>query len=175
MPKDLSINEVRFKSMVLIKCWSDTSDNIEPIITSYLELSSLTKVGEVHIQKNTYIATLSPGHYMIFSDRQNLFSELSKIIVPENAVITDVSHSRRGIRLIGKNAPIILNKEIAIDLSNETTPESTVLQTSIHSIGVILVKHTSEDFLILSYSSFFKSLSSWLIDSTKEYGCYDLK
>ena len=82
MPKDLSINEVRFKSMVLIKFWSDTLDNIEPIITSYLELSSLPKVGAVHIQKNTYIATLSPGHYMIFSDHQSLLSELSKIIAP---------------------------------------------------------------------------------------------
>ena len=111
---------------------------------------------------------------MIFSDHQNLHSELSKIIVPENAAITDVSQSRRGIRLKGKNAPIVLNKEIAIDLSNEATPESTVIQTSIHSIGVILIKLSLEDFLILSYSSFFESLSSWLIDSTKEYGCYDL-
>ena len=161
--------------MVLIKSWPDTSKNIASIIISYLKLSSLPKVGAVHIQKNTYIATLSSGHYMIFSDDQSLLSELSKIIAPENAVITDVSHSRRGVRLIGENAPIILNKEIAIDLSDETTPESTVLQTNIHSIGVILVKHTSEDFLILSYSSFFISLSSWLIDSTKEYGCYDLK
>ena len=174
MPKDLSISEVRFKSMVLIKSWPDTSKNIESIIISYLKLSSLPEMGAIHFQKDTYIATLSPGHYMIFSDHQNLLSELSKIIVPENAAITDVSQSRRGIRLKGKNAPIVLNKEIAIDLSNEATPESTVIQTSIHSIGVILFKLSLEDFLILSYSSFFESLSSWLIDSTKEYGCYDL-
>ena len=175
MPEDLSINEVRFKSMVLIKCWPDTLKNIEPIITSYLELPALPKVGAVHIQKNTYIATLSHGHYLIFSDHQGLLSDLSKIIIPENAVITDVSQSRRGVRLKGKHAPIVLNKEIAIDLSNETTPESSIIQSSIHSIGVILIKLSSEDFLILTYSSFFESLSSWLIDSMKEYGCYNLK
>ena len=49
MPKDLSINEVRFKSMVLIKCWPDTSENIETIIISYLKLSALPKLGAVHI------------------------------------------------------------------------------------------------------------------------------
>ena len=169
MPKDLSISEARFKSMVLIKSWPDTSKNIESIIISYLKLSSLPDMGAIHFQKDTYIATLSPGHYMIFSDHQNLLSELSKIIVPENAAITDVSQSRRGIRLKGKNAPIVLNKEIAIDLSNKAMPANTVVQTDIHSIGVILFKFTAEDFLIFSYSSFFKSFYAWLIDATKEY------
>ncbi len=174
MPKDLSINEVRFKSMVLIKCWPDTSENIETIIISYLKLSALPKLGAVHIQKNTYIATLSPGHYIIFSEHQDLLSDLSKIIIPENAVITDVSQSRRGVHLKGINASLVLNKEIAIDFSNEAMPANTVVQTDIHSIGVILIKLSSEDFLIFSYSSFFESLSRWLIDSMKEYGCYDL-
>ena len=106
---------------------------------------------------------------MIFSDRQNLFSELSKIIVPENAVITDVSQSRRGVHLKGINASLVLNKEIAIDLSNKAMPANTVVQTDIHSIGVILFKFTAEDFLIFSYGSFFKSFYAWLIDATKEY------
>ena len=61
MPKDLSKSEARFKSMVLIKSWQDTSKNIESIIISYLKLSSLPDMGAIHFQKDTYIATLSPG------------------------------------------------------------------------------------------------------------------
>ena len=168
MPKDLSINEISFESVILIKSWPDTLENITSIISDYFESQSLPKVGEFQIQKNTYIAALSPGHYMIISQHQDLIFKLSKIITPENAAIIDVSHSRYGLSLKGTNASHILNKEIAIDLSSKTMPELAVIQTEIHSIGVILFKFTTEDYLIFCYKSFFKSLYEWLIDSLKD-------
>ncbi len=169
MPRDLSINKIRFKSTVLIKSWPDTSENTTSIISSHFKLQSLPKVGAFLIQKNMYIATLSPGHYMIISDHQDLYLKLSKIITSENAAVIDTSHSRRGLRLKGADAPLILNKEIAIDLSNKTTSELAVIQTEIHSIGVIVFKLSVEDFLIFSYSSLFESFYEWIIDTKKEY------
>ena len=167
MPKDLSINEISFESVILIKSWPDTLENITSIISGYFESQSLPKVGEFQIQKNTYIATLSPGHYMIISQHQDLIFKLSKIITPENAAVIDVSHSRHGLSLKGTNAPLILNKEIAIDLSSKTMPELAVIQTEIHSIGVILFKFKAEEYLIFCYESFFESLYELLIDSIK--------
>ena len=170
MPNDLSINKIRFKSTVLIKSWPDTIENTTSIISSHFELQSLPKVVAFLIQKNMYIAALSPGHYMIISDHQDLYLKLSKILSSENAAVIDISESRRGLHLKGANAPLILNKEIAIDLSNKTTSDLAVIQTEIHSIGVIVFKISAEDFLIFSYSSFFESLYEWMIDSTKELG-----
>ena len=169
MPRDLSINKISFKSTILIKSWPDTSENTTSIICSHFKLQSLPKVGTFLIQKNIHIATLSPGHYMIISDHQDLYLKLSKIITSENAAVIDTSHSRRGLRLKGADAPLILNKEIAIDLSNKTTSELAVIQTEIHSIGVIVFKLSAEDFLIFSYSSFFESFYEWIIDAKKEY------
>ena len=169
MSNDLSINKIRFKSTVLIKSWPDTLENTTSIISSHFELQSLPKVGAFLIQKNMYIAALSPGHYMIISDHQDLYLKLSKIITSENAAVIDTSHSRRGLRLKGLDAPLILNKEIAIDLSDKTTSEFAVIQTEIHSIGVIVFKLSAEDFLIFSYSSFFESFYEWIIDSKKEF------
>ena len=169
MPRDLSVNKISFKSTILIKSWPDTSENTTSIICSHFKLQSLPKVGTFLIQKNIHIATLSPGHYMIISDHQDLYLKLSKIITSENAAVIDTSHSRRGLRLKGADAPLILNKEIAIDLSNKTTSELAVIQTEIHSIGVIVFKLSAEDFLIFSYSSFFESFYEWIIDAKKEY------
>ena len=89
MPNDLSINKIRFKSTVLIKSWSDTIENTTSIISSHFELQSLPKVGAFLIQKNMYIAALSPGHYMIISDHQDLYLKLSKILSSENAAVID--------------------------------------------------------------------------------------
>ena len=169
MPNDLSINKIRFKSTLLIKSWPDTIENTTSIISSHFELQSLPKVGAFLIQKNMYISALSPGHYMIISDHQDLYLKLSKIITSENAAVVDTSHSRRGLRLKGADAPLILNKEIAIDLSNKTTSDFAVIQSEIHSIGVIVFKLSAEDFLIFSYSSLFESFYEWIIDAKKEY------
>jgi heterotetrameric sarcosine oxidase gamma subunit len=169
MPNDLSIYKIRFKSTVLIKSWSDTIENTISIISSHFELQSLPKVGAFLIQKNMYIAALSPGHYMIISDHQDLYLKLSKILLSENAAVIDISESRRGLHLKGADAPLILNKEIAIDLSNKTTSDFAVIQSEIHSIGVIVFKLSAEDFLIFSYSSLFESFYEWIIDAKKEY------
>ena len=132
MPNDLSINKIRFKSTVLIKSWPDTIENTTSIISSHFELQSLPKVGAFLIQKNMYIAALSPGHYMIISDHQDLYLKLSKILSSENAAVIDISESRRGLHLKGADAPLILNKEIAIDLSNKTTSDFAVIQSELY-------------------------------------------
>ena len=108
MHKDLTISETKFESMVLIKSWPETSENIASIIISYFELSSLPNVGAVLRHNDIYIASLLPGHYMIISDRQNLQSELSKIITAENAAVIDISHSRRAVSYTHLTLPTIL-------------------------------------------------------------------
>ena len=122
MHKDLTISETKFESMVLIKSWPETSENIASIIISYFELSSLPNVGAVLRHNDIYIASLLPGHYMIISARQNLQSELSKIITAENAAVIDITHSRRGVHLKGINASLVLNKEIAVSYTHLTLP-----------------------------------------------------
>ena len=170
MSDKILISEPHFNSMVLIKSWPDSSEIMNKILEEYLSLSQLPKVGEFIFQDNIYCAMLSPGHIMLFSFRENLCPEITKIILPEIAAIIDVSHSRRGLRIQGKSSTNLLNKGIAINLSEDNFPELGVLQSSIHSIGIILLKLEPNNYLIFSYRSFFDSFYAWVIDSAKEYG-----
>jgi heterotetrameric sarcosine oxidase gamma subunit len=170
MPDKLSIGEFSFKSMVLIKSWSDSVEITDTLLAKYLGVKLIPKVGQFISQDDVYCAVLSPGHIMLFSTHESRFSDVSKILSPETAAIINVSHSRRGIRLQGEKSTSLLNKDIAIDLSDDAFPELRVLQSSIHSIGIILFKLKSDDYLIFSYSSFFESFYAWVIDSAEEYG-----
>ena len=156
MPNDLSINKIRFKSTLLIKSWPDTIENTTSIISSHYELQSLPKVGAFLIQKNMYIAALSPGHYMIISDHQDLYLKLSKILSSENAAVIDISESRRGLHLKGANASLILNKEIAIDLSNKTTSLSELFIFSLISWALAANISNNSDSLDRSVDVFNK-------------------
>jgi len=170
MSDKLSIGEFRFKSMVLIKSWPDSAEAADTLLVKYLGVASLPKVGGFISKEDIFCAVLSPGHIMLFSIQESRFSDLSKIFSPQIAAIVDISNSRRGIRLQGGNSTLLLNKDIAIDLSDDAFPKFSVLQSSIHSIGIILFKFNPDDYLIFSYSSFFESFYAWVIGSAEEYG-----
>lgn len=170
MSDKLSISEYSFNSMILIKSWPDSTEITDSLLAKYLGVKSLPKVNEFISQNDIFCAMLSPGHFMLFSAHESLFSDLSKIFSAEVAVIIDISHSRRGVRLQGKNSTRLLNKGIAIDLGDDEFPPLRVLQSSIHSIGIILFKLNPDDYLIFSYSSFFEDFYAWVIDSAEEYG-----
>lgn len=170
MSDQILINEFRFKSIVLLKSWPDSAENTITIIAEYLNVKAMPKMGKFIIEDDVYCAMLSPGHYMLCSFNEGLCSKVSALISPEIAAIVDVSHSRRAIRLNGENSTRLLNKGIAINLTDDLLSGSTVLQSSIHSIGIILFKFKTDDYLIFSYSSFFESFNEWVIDSALEYG-----
>ena len=170
MSDQLLIGEFNFQSMILIKSWPNSVEVTTALLAKYLNVKLLPKVGEFTFKNDIYCAVLSPGHIMLFSTLEIKFSDVSEILSPEMAAIIDISHSRRGIRLQGENSSNLLNKDIAIDLSDDAFPELRVLQSSIHSIGIILFKLQSDDYLIFSYSSFFESFYEWVIDSAQEFG-----
>lgn len=170
MSDQLSINEFYFKSMILLKSWPDSAENAAAILKAFLNVKALPKMGYFIIENDVYCAMLSPGHYMLYSVDEGLCSKISALVSSEIAAIVDASHSRRAIRLSGKNSTRLLNKGIAINLTDDSLSGSTVLQSSIHSIGIILFKFKGDDYLIFSYSSFFESFNEWVIDSALEYG-----
>lgn len=170
MSDKLSINEVRYQSMILIKSWPGSAKDVDAIVATYLGVDALPAVGKFISQEDTYCATLSPGHFMIFSSNGLLCSDVSKLFSSDIASVVDISHSRCGIRLSGKNSTTLLNKGVAINLNDDALPKMSVLQSSVHSIGIILFKMQHDDYLIFSYSSFYDSFYAWVIDSAEEYG-----
>ncbi|MDG1707960.1 MAG: hypothetical protein P8H03_04320, partial [Emcibacteraceae bacterium] len=131
MSDKLSISEFHFKSMVLVKAWPESEQVTNNTLAKYLNVNSLPNMGNFISQDDVYCAVLSPGHIMLMSTHENRFSDLSELLSPDLAAFIDVSHSRRGLRLQGSQSAHLLNKDIAIDLSDKALPELSVLQSSI--------------------------------------------
>ena len=170
MSDKISIAKVHYQNMILIKSWPGSAKDVDAIVATYLSVDTLPEVGKFISRDDTYCAALSPGHFMIFSNNLLLCSEVPKLFSSDIASVVDISHSRCGIRLSGENSKALLNKGIAINLNDSALPKMSVLQSSVHSIGIILFKMQYDDYLIFSYSSFFDSFYAWVIDSAEEYG-----
>lgn len=143
---------------------------VESKLASFLDVAVLPNGNAFISNEDINCAVLSPGHYMIFSNELSLSDEALGIFNANEASVVDISHSRCGTGLSGKNSTAILNKGVAINLSDEAIPNMSVIQTSVHSIGIIIFKIQYDDYIIFSYSSLFESLYEWLIDSAIEYG-----
>lgn len=166
------ITKFSFKSTVLIKTWFDSLDQVESLLSEYLNVNELPNVGRLTQSGELYCAALAPGQFMVFSNIEDLHSELSTLFVADVAAVIDISHSRTGLELTGKNVAKLLNKGLAINLNDDHLPPGSILQSSIHSIGIFLIKSSSERYSLFSYTSFSESLLEWIIDSSLEYG-YD--
>ena len=162
----VSINEVRFNHMILIKAWPDTLGDVKKNLEKFMGVLA-PDVGQLVRAEGLICACLSPGHYTVISNEHN-FEEMKNNFQTDLAAVTDISHARCGVHLSGENINPLLNKGLAIDL--ESLPVSSVLQSSIHSISVILLKLDDDEYLTLTYTSFSKSFNDWVIDSAKEYG-----
>jgi len=166
------INKFSFNSTVVIKAWPDSLEQVISILSRYLNADQLPTLGRFNHYSDIYCAALTPGQFMVLSNNDDLHCELSALFSPEIAAVVDVSHSRSGLELKGKNVAKLLNKGLAINLDDDHLPPGSILQSTIHAIGIILIKSTSEHYSLFSYSSFSESLLEWVIDSSLEYG-YD--
>lgn len=167
------INKISFKSSVMIKTWPDQLSLCDDIISKFIGLEKMPVTGKFLQISDGYITCIAPGQYIVFSNNDKYYTEISALINSDIASLTDISHSRSGLTINGDQASDLLNKGLAIDLSNDNFPVGSATISTIHSIGVLFFKVENNNYMIFSYSSFSNSFFEWVIDCAKEYG-YDL-
>lgn len=168
--QNISISEARFKSAIIIKAWPDSMVKAAEILCSYLGYDNPPKIGSFSQIEDGYCVCLTAGHYIIFSNNEELYKETSALYDINIAAVTDVSHSRDGLRLEGRYSTALLNKGLAICLDDNGFPIGSAAMGTIHSIGVLLLKLDNDHYLTFTYTSFCHSFFEWLIDCAKEYG-----
>lgn len=120
---------------------------------------------------------LTPGQFVTKGDAHCIRSAFDTYLVinvgcgtlqddlsPGDCAITDLSHSRAAIAIEGPAVAPYLNRDIAIDFSLEACPVGTAVQTSMHHVPVLLLRHAPERFVLYVYRSYARDLAGWLAD-----------
>ena len=121
------------------------------------------------------ILWLGPNEWLIVKERENsekdLISKLEDISNHEGSSITDVSDSRTIIRISGKKLYTLLSKFLVIDLDNNLSNESSVVQTLFVKVPIIIVRNRNNKeeieidlYTNISHANYVYNL---LVDGTK--------
>lgn len=90
---------------------------------------------------------------------------------PTEAV--DLTHGLTLLRLTGPNAPDLLARVCALDLSDAMTPDATLRRCPVAGLGVTLVRDDTDgerSYLLLVDRSYGQSLAEVLLDAGAEFG-----
>lgn len=121
--------------------------------------------------------TLAPGQFVSKGDALCIRSAFDAYLLinvdpatfrddlsPEDCAVTDLSHSRTAIAIGGPAVEPFLNRDIAIDFSMEACPVGSAVQTSMHHVPVLLLRHAPERFVLYVYRSYARDLAGWMDD-----------
>ncbi len=110
--------------------------------------------------------SVSPGEWTVLGPR------------PGEDDVVDLSHVRGMFRLTGVNAPGVLAKICALDLSDDMFPEGTAARTLVAGVATELVRDDQDgvqSYLILPSRSFGVYLYDVILDAGEEFGLVDTR
>lgn len=132
------------------------------------------RVGGVAREQGRLLLALGPNEWLALgvgaeTDAGAEFgARLQEAMAGEHASVIDVTGQRTAITVRGRDATRILAHGCALDLDERAFPADTCAQTVMEGVGVLIVRRTVDDFLLLVRSSFAEHFAAWLDDAATE-------
>ena len=149
---DLSIEEITNYSIVSIAVPDKNEKVLSNSIFSYYGIN-LPNVGKSSISEvdNARVLGMQPSQYFIIFQTTNINPKIHiEKIINKLGYLTDQSDSWSSIKLTGFESKKALERICPIDLNDEVFKINDVARTNMEHIGVIIIKLTSNEFLLLS-------------------------
>ena len=92
----------------------------------------------------------------------------------EDAVVTEIGHSRTVVRVAGTGARTLLNRGLPVDLDTTVFPVDAFVQSVIHHIPVLVHRVDLDgdgDFDVYVTRDYAVSFWEWLIGAAQSLGC----
>ena len=112
----LKISEIKNLLIVQIVKYKKSVFSINNINIEGIKLPNETL--KVNCNNNLRILWCGPDNWLLISTNKELLNDINKLFNSNDFAVTDLSHSRTVIELVGKNAKEILKKGCPFDFDN---------------------------------------------------------
>jgi len=164
----LKITEVKNLNIVQIVKYKKSKININDIKIENLEIP--LKNSTVVSNAETRILWSAPNIWLIVSRKENIIESIKKSCIETDFGITDISHSRAVIKIVGLNAKEVLKKGSPINFDEIGVDRC--VGTTFHGISIIIdsLSENPNTFNLLTLRSFGESFYHHITDSALEFG-----
>lgn len=157
----LSLSVEPMDAFVQIGFWPDGAARVHAAMAARFKTKTPPTPGQFVSKGNVLCIRSAFDAYLLI----NLAPDAARgELSPEECAVTDLSHSRTAIAIEGPAVEPFLNRDIAIDFSTEACPIGSAVQTSMHHVPVLLLRHAPERFVLYVYRSYARDLAGWMAD-----------
>ena len=164
----LKILEVKDLNIIQVVQYKKSKLSIKDIKIGNLEIPEQRSA--VISDNNTRILWSAPNIWLIVSRKENITESIKKSCIETDFGITDISHSRAVIKIVGLNAKEVLKKGSPINFDEIGVDRC--VGTTFHGISIIIdsLSENPNTFNLLTLRSFGESFYHHITDSALEFG-----
>lgn len=172
----LEIREVKDRDLVQVAGWPDTFKAVTPRLTQLLEASVPEQFGVASVTGTRQLFLLAPERlWIVAPDGEGIGKRLAAAFTAEEAVVTELGHSRAILRVSGPAARTVLAKGLPVDLDPRVFAPGAFAQSAIHHISLLIHRADEGDdaapaFELYVARGFAVSFWDWLTEAATEPG-----
>ena len=145
-----------------ITCWSNTLTDTENFFQKKLNIQYSPNFNKGVIEKDFSLWRIEPLKWWILDKNITLSEDLGSSL--------DLSHSFTCLYISGKEASLLLNRYLPIDLRESKFQQASSASSAIHHVSIKLLKFSNNNYYLFIPRGFALSIWEILLESSKQFG-----
>ena len=170
-----SLRERRDGKLVQISGWPDSFSSVCSRLAELLTGDIPDDMRHAISSGERSVFRVAPERLWIAGpSNDEVLLQLNSTTLGDEAIVTDISHSRTVLRISGPESETLLNRGLPIDLDPEVFPANAFAQSAIHHVSVMIHRvDTTGDVVFDAYVTRDLAMTfwEWLTEAAAPLGC----
>ena len=145
-----------------VAAWPDTVDAVGEQAAKAAGSKTAPGPCQAEVGKNASLLRIEPLNWLMIG------AEAPELDAQQGATL-DISHSRTQIRVTGSEAVSFLNRQLSLDLREDSFPVGSVASSVIHHVGVTLWR-SEQGYELFIPRGFALSLWEGMVETATQFG-----
>ena len=171
----VAICERRQRQLVQVSGWKRNFESVCDRLTKLLNCEIPLGCRRAVTSADRSIFRIGPERlWIIGPSSDEVLQQVDILSLGEEAVITEIGHSRTVLRITGPQSGVLINRGLPVDLNPNIFPANTFAQSAIHHIPVLVHRvDIAEELTFDIYVSRELAVSfwEWLTEAAAPLGC----
>ncbi|CAN0491760.1 unnamed protein product, partial [Discosporangium mesarthrocarpum] len=151
----VSITEITGRDIVQLAAWPDTVGSVSSKAAKPVGVALPSDTRSASTKGKTWVFKTAPEKFLVVCEQKAKMGEaLGKAFKAEQAVVTELGHSRTILRVSGEAARAVLARGVPVDLHPDVFARGAFAQTGIHGVSVLCTRSGPEQFDLIMPRNF---------------------
>ncbi len=167
----VSITEIVGRDIVQLAAWPDTVGAVASKAAKPVGVALPSDTKSAASKGKTWVFKTAPEKFLIVCELKAKMGEaLNKTFKAEQAVVTELGHSRTILRVSGEAAREVLARGVPVDLHADEFARGAFAQTGIHGVAVLCARSGPDQFDLIVPRNFSVVIYEWLEETAAQFG-----